>query len=74
VIVNSARRAPGIPGATGSPLKKGTWVQNKAGFYVSKFYGFGLMDAQRMVSLAKDWKPVPRPQLRCEIKSTDKDK
>lgn len=74
VIANSARRAPGIPGTAGIPLKQGDWVQNKAGFYVSKFYGFGLMDAEKMVSVAKDWKPVPRPQLRCEIKSTDKNK
>ena len=44
-------------------------MQNKAGLYVSKFYGFGLMDAGKMVRLAKDWKPVPRPQLRCEIKA-----
>ena len=74
VIVNSARRAPGDPGTSGMPLKRGGWVRNKAGLYVSKFYGFGLMDAERMVSLAKDWKPVPRPQLRCEIQSTDKNK
>ena len=74
VIVNSARRAPGIRGATGSPLKRGDWVQNKVGLYVSKFYGFGLMDAERMVSLAKDWKLVPPQQLRCEIKSTDENK
>ena len=74
VIVNSARRAPGIPGAAGIPLKRGDWVLNKAGLYVSKFYGFGLMDAEKMVSLARDWKPVPRPQLRCEIKSADENK
>ena len=63
-----------MPGAAGIPLKQGHWVQNKAGFYVSKVYGFGLMDAKEMVSLAKEWKPVPRPQLRCEIKGTDENK
>ncbi|KAL9963154.1 hypothetical protein ACROYT_G032329 [Oculina patagonica] len=73
VIVNSARSAPGIPGVTGTPLKRGHWVQNKAGLHVSKFYGFGLMDAAKMVSLAKDWKPVPS-QLRCEIQGSDENK
>ncbi|KAL9963138.1 hypothetical protein ACROYT_G032313 [Oculina patagonica] len=73
VIVNSARSAPGIPGITGTPLKRGHWVQNKAGLHVSKFYGFGLMDAAKMASLARDWKPVPR-QLRCEIKGGDENK
>ena len=46
---------------------------NKAGLHVSKFYGFGLMDADKMVSLARDWKPVP-PQLRCEIRGSDENK
>ena len=73
VIVNSARSAPGIPGGTEVPLKRGHWIQNKSGFYVSKFYGFGLMDAAKMMSLAKDWKPVPT-QLRCEIKGSDENK
>lgn len=68
VIVYSSRYAPG-----GIPLKRGDWVQNKAGLYVSKFYGFGLMDAGKMVSVAKDWKTVP-PQLKCEIKGEDESK
>ena len=73
VIANSARRAPGIPGTAGIPLKQGDWVQNKAGFYVSKFYGFGLMDAGKMVDLAKQWKTVP-PQRRCELKGQDENR
>ena len=68
IIVYSSRHAPG-----GVPLQQGDWVQNKAGLYVSKFYGFGLMDAGKMVSVAKDWKTVP-PQLKCEIKGDDKNK
>ena len=68
IIVNSARRAPG-----GVPLSKGDWVKNRADLYVSKFYGFGLMDVEKMVSLAKNWKHVP-PQLKCEIKGDDTDK
>ncbi|KAL9957570.1 hypothetical protein ACROYT_G034489 [Oculina patagonica] len=70
IIVYSSRHAPGVAEV---PLKKGDWVQNKAGLYVSKFYGFGLMDAGKMVSLAKNWKTVS-PQLRCEIKGDDKNK
>ena len=73
MIVNSARSAPGVPEVPGVPLKRGHWIQNKAGFYVSKFYGFGLMDAAKMVSLAKDWKPVPT-QIRCEMKGGDENK
>lgn len=63
VIVRSARPAPG-----GVPLEGGGWVTNKAGLNVSRFFGFGLMDAGEMVHLAKYWTTVPR-QLRCEIKS-----
>lgn len=48
-------------------------MKNKAGLYVSKFYGFGLMDASRMVSLAKNWTKVP-PQDKCEIEGSDKNK
>ncbi|XP_022796697.1 furin-like protease 1, isoforms 1/1-X/2 [Stylophora pistillata] len=57
----------------GTPLKQGDWVENKAGLFVSPVYGFGLMDAGRMVSLAKNWTRVPR-QEKCEIKGTDTDK
>lgn len=54
IIAHSARAAPG-----GVWLEHGHWLENKAGFYVSKFYGFGLMDAGRMVTLAKNWTTVP---------------
>ncbi|PFX20314.1 Proprotein convertase subtilisin/kexin type 6 [Stylophora pistillata] len=61
IIVKSARQAP---------LLQGEWVRNQAGSYVSKYYGFGLMDVEKMVSLAKNWKSVP-PQIKCEIKGGD---
>ncbi|PFX13058.1 furin-like isoform X2 [Stylophora pistillata] len=67
IIVQSARPAPGVAGVL---LKRGHWIENKAGLFVSKVYGFGLMDAGRMVSLAKNWTRVS-PQERCEIKSND---
>lgn len=65
IIVNSARRSQGgIPLSHG---RYGEWVKNKAGLYVSKFYGFGLMNVASMVNLAKNWKRVPE-QIKCEIK------
>lgn len=73
IIVYSARPAPGIRGVGEKHLKGGEWVKNKAGLYVSKFYGFGLMDASRMVSLAKNWTKVP-PQDKCEIEGNEKNK
>lgn len=51
----------------------GHWVKNKAGLFVSKFYGFGLMDAGMMVYLAEHWNTVPE-QRRCEIKSHDENR
>ncbi|XP_022809945.1 proprotein convertase subtilisin/kexin type 6-like [Stylophora pistillata] len=68
IVAYSARRAPG-----GVALKRGYWQRNKAGLYVSKFYGFGLMDAGKMVSLAKKWTTVPR-QLKCEIEGSETNK
>ncbi|XP_068752679.1 furin-like protease kpc-1 [Montipora capricornis] len=62
VIVRSARPAPG-----GVPLEGGDWIQNKANLTISKFYGFGLMDASGMVSFAKSWNTVPQ-QVQCDIK------
>ena len=65
VIVRSARPAPG-----GEPIENGDWKRNKANLAFSTSYGFGLMDAGKMVHIAKDWKSVPR-QKRCEIKGQD---
>lgn len=66
IIANSARAAPG-----GVFLERGEWQQNKAGFYFSKYYGFGLMDAGRMVNLAKNWTQVPR-QRKCKIEGSER--
>lgn len=65
VIARSARPAPG-----GEQLQSGDWVRNKAGLFVSKFYGFGLMDAGKMVYLAKHWNLVPE-QRKCVIEGQD---
>ena len=68
VIVRSARPAPG-----GNPLQSGDWIANNAGLAVSKFFGFGLMDAGKMVHMAKHWNKAPQQQL-CEIKGHDKNR
>ena len=48
-------------------------MTNNARLAVSKFFGFGLMDAGMMVYLAKSWKRVP-PQVRCEVTGRDKNR
>ncbi|XP_062516362.1 proprotein convertase subtilisin/kexin type 4-like isoform X2 [Corticium candelabrum] len=35
------------------------WVTNGAGFHVNPKYGFGILDAQKAVELAKQWTSVP---------------
>ncbi|XP_029024628.1 proprotein convertase subtilisin/kexin type 5 [Betta splendens] len=40
------------------------WHVNGAGYKVSHLYGFGLLDAERMVKEAERWKQVP-PQHKC---------
>jgi len=44
-----------------APLRNGAedWTTNGAGRNVSHVFGFGLMDAGAMVTLAKQWKTVP---------------
>jgi hypothetical protein len=40
-------------------IKSNNYIVNKRGFLVSSRYGFGLMDAGRMVDMAKKWQNVP---------------
>jgi len=40
-------------------IKSNNFIVNQRGFLVSSRYGFGLMDAGRMVELAKNWQNVP---------------
>ena len=47
-------------------IKSNNFITNKRGFQVSSRYGFGLMDAGRMVELAKDWVTVP-PLKSCHL-------
>jgi subtilisin family serine protease len=47
-------------------IKSNRWVANKRGFLVSTTYGFGLMDAGKMVSMAKNWQNVPQ-MISCSV-------
>ena len=42
------------------------WQKNKAGFYVSEDFGFGLMDAYNLVTMALTFSHVP-PMSTCTI-------
>lgn len=35
------------------------WSQNSAGLWFTPQFGFGLINAFKMVTLARDWKTVP---------------
>ncbi|XP_051906934.1 proprotein convertase subtilisin/kexin type 5-like [Hippocampus zosterae] len=45
------------------------WQRNGAGHKVSHLYGFGLLDAERMVLQAKRWRRVP-PQRACTVEAS----
>ncbi|XP_076465888.1 furin-like protease kpc-1 isoform X3 [Babylonia areolata] len=51
-------------------LKAPDWVINGVGKNVSHSFGFGLMDASAMVSMARNWTTVPDQHI-CEIRSLD---
>lgn len=53
-------------------IKSNNYFVNKRGFLVSSRYGFGLMDAGRMVELAKTWRPVPPLQTCSTLNSNYK--
>ncbi|XP_065070986.1 proprotein convertase subtilisin/kexin type 6-like isoform X2 [Rhopilema esculentum] len=49
-----------------SDFKNITWTTNKAGIKVSDDFGFGLLDADALITNAKKWKNVGK-QLECAI-------
>jgi len=59
IIIRSSRADSRI-------LQAKDWTTNTANLTASNYVGFGLMDAYRLVSLAKNWTTVP-PQLNCTI-------
>ena len=54
-------------------IRSNQFIVNKRGFAVSSRYGFGLMDAGRMVELAKTWRTVPRMQSCSTLNSNFKE-
>nr|KAG5706521.1 hypothetical protein BaRGS_028692 [Batillaria attramentaria] len=52
------------------PMVDGQWVTNAQGRKVSLRYGYGLMDASRMVDLALVWRNVPEKRI-CLVASHD---
>jgi len=40
------------------------WRQNAAGFWANTRFGFGLLNADRLVRAAEKWPPVP-PKAEC---------
>ncbi|XP_014244560.1 furin-like protease 1 isoform X2 [Cimex lectularius] len=61
--------------ATAKPanLQARDWTTNGVGRNVSHSFGYGLMDAEAMVKMAKKWPTVPQ-QHRCEVKAPHVDK
>ncbi|XP_062306410.1 proprotein convertase subtilisin/kexin type 4-like [Osmerus eperlanus] len=47
-------------------LNTSDWKTNGAGRVVSHYYGFGLLDAGKMVNLARKWRAV-QPQRKCVV-------
>jgi len=56
IVVMTSNPAPLFGGAN-------DWTTNGVGRNVSHVFGFGLMDAGAMVTLAKKWKPVPDQEI-----------
>lgn len=50
--------------AVSDTLTDGEWFVNGAGHRVSHKYGFGLMDAEKMIDLASSWKAITT-QIQC---------
>ena len=44
------------------------WITNGAGHHVNPKFGFGLLDAEKAVDLAREWTPVPVQHI-CTVKS-----
>lgn len=49
-------------------LEADDWLVNGAGYKVSHHFGFGLMNAEKMVDLAANWTTLPEQRV-CEVVS-----
>lgn len=55
------------------PMVDGQWITNALGRKVSLRYGYGLMDASRMVDLALVWRNVPEQHI-CLVPAGERDR
>lgn len=55
--------------ASSGSLEANDWVMNGAGKKVSHHFGFGMMDASKMVDLASNWTNIPEQHI-CEVVSS----
>ena len=51
-------------------LQDGQWTINGVGRNVSHKYGYGIIDAEKLVNLSRSWKRIPEKKV-CEILSPD---
>lgn len=49
------------------------WVVNGVGRRVSHHFGYGIMNAGKMVELAKNWTTVPTQRI-CEVVASDRNR
>ncbi|XP_067034731.1 furin-like protease kpc-1 isoform X2 [Acropora muricata] len=66
IIVRAARPITSRSDETRWRRGRPSWNRNSAGLLVSSDFGFGLMDARKMIAYAKRWQTVPQ-QLSCEV-------
>lgn len=59
--------------ASAQSLNADDWVTNGAGHKVSHHFGFGMMDASRMVDFAANWTNLPEQNI-CEVSSPDRNR
>lgn len=57
--------------ASPGSLEADNWVTNGAGKRVSHHFGFGMMNAGKMVDLAANWTNLPDQHI-CEVESLKK--
>ena len=59
--------------ASAQSLNAVDWIVNGAGHKVSHHFGFGMMDAGRMVDYAANWTTLPEQHI-CEVSSPQKNR
>lgn len=42
---------------------RNTWSKNGKGFWVSNDFGFGMLNGENLVTMAQNWKTVPKKNV-----------